>query len=96
VVEPNESTIDNATICSYISIVSNIERILDTIHKGGILTLRDAEAVLKHWGYVRYSGKGSHQNWKHPERPLILTIATHAKEVPRYITRALRKLMEDA
>ncbi len=74
--------------------MSDLDEILEKIRRGGVLKLKEVEQVLEVWGYIRRSGKGSHQNWKHPHLPKILTIATHGKEVPRYITRELRKLLE--
>lgn len=75
--------------------MSDLEKIFEKIRRGDILKLSEVEAVLKQLGYIYRPGKGNHQNWKHPQKPKILTIATHEKEVPRYITRALKKLMED-
>ena len=73
----------------------DIEAIQDKIRKGAVLKLKEAESILTHWGFEKRGGKGSHQNWKHPKEPVILTIAVHGKELPRYITRALRKYLED-
>lgn len=75
--------------------MSDLEEILEKIKRGDILKLKEVEKVLNTWGYIRKPGKGSHQNWKHPHLPKILTIATHGKEVPRYIARELRKLLEE-
>ncbi len=76
--------------------MSEIERICEKIRRGEVLKVKEVETILKHWGYIHRSGKGSHQNWKHPSQPKILTIAVHGKELPRYITRELKKLMEEA
>lgn len=75
--------------------MAGIEVIIEKIRRGSILTLKEVEIVLKAWGYIHRTGKGSHQNWKHPTLPKILTIATHTKEVPRYITRELKKILEE-
>ncbi|MBI4411370.1 MAG: type II toxin-antitoxin system HicA family toxin [Deltaproteobacteria bacterium] len=75
--------------------MADIKVILQKIQRGEILKVQEAEAILKHWGYLYRPGKGSHQNWKHPIKPKILTIAVHGKELPRYITRELKKLMEE-
>ena len=75
--------------------MSEIDRVCDKIRRGEILKVKEAETVLRHWGFVHRPGKGSHQNWKHPTKSKILTIAVHGKELPRYITRELKKLMED-
>jgi len=75
--------------------MSEIERIEERIRRGEVLKTKEVETILGHWGYIYRSGKGSHQNWKHPRKPMILTIAVHGKELPRYITRQLRKLMEE-
>jgi len=75
--------------------VSEIEKVKDKIQRGELLHLKEVEMILKYWGYHYRPGKGSHQNWKHPTKPKILTIAVHGKDVPRYITRQLKKLMEE-
>lgn len=75
--------------------MSALNKILDKIRRGEILKVKEAEAILKDRGYIYRPGKGSHQNWKHPTKPKILTIAVHGKELPRYITRELKKIMEE-
>ena len=75
--------------------MSEIEKICEKIKRGEVLKVNEVETILKHWGYIYRSGKGSHQNWKHPHKPKILTLAVHGKELPRYITRELKKLMEE-
>lgn len=75
--------------------MSEIERICEKIRRGEVLKVKEVETILKHWGFIYRPGKGSHQNWKHPSKPMILTIAIHGKESPRYITRQLKKLMEE-
>jgi predicted RNA binding protein YcfA (HicA-like mRNA interferase family) len=75
--------------------MSEVERVCDKIRKGEPLKLKEAEMILSHWGYIYRPGKGSHQNWKHPRKPKILTLAAHGKDLPRYITRQLKKLMEE-
>ena len=72
-----------------------IAKVIEKIRRGEPLKLSEAEMILKTWGYIYRPGKGSHQNWKHPSKPKILTIAVHGKELPRYITRILKKLMEE-
>lgn len=75
--------------------MSELERICKKIREGEILKIKEAESILTHWGFIEKPGKGSHRNWKHPHKPKILTLATHGKELPRYITRELRKIMEE-
>jgi predicted RNA binding protein YcfA (HicA-like mRNA interferase family) len=75
--------------------MSDVDKICEKIRRGEILKVQEVEMILKHWGYIYRPGKGSHQNWKHPTKPKIMTIAVHGKELPRYITRELKKLMEE-
>lgn len=75
--------------------MSEIERVCEKIRRGGVLKIKEAEAILRHWGFLERPGKGSHRNWKHPHKPKILTIAVHGKELPRYITRELKKILEE-
>lgn len=91
---PAGASVDFVTIFSYILKVSELEKIEEKIRKGEALKLKEAEAFLRNWGYIYRPGKGSHRNWKHPRKPKILTIAVHGKELPRYITRELKKLLE--
>lgn len=75
--------------------MDGVDKIVHKIAQGSILKLKEVETILKYWGYIYRPGKGSHQNWKHPSKPKILTIAVHGKELPRYITKELKKLMEE-
>lgn len=72
-----------------------IGKICDKIRRGNALKVTEAEKILEHWGFAHRPGKGSHQNWKHPRKSMILTLAVHGKELPRYITRELKKIMEE-
>lgn len=87
--------LDDVTIFSYKSEVTEIDRIGEKIRRGEILKVTEAETMLRHWKFIERPGKGSHRNWKHPGKPMILTIAVHGKELPRYITRELKKMLED-
>lgn len=87
--------LDDVTIFSYKREVTEIDRICERIRKGEILKVKEAESILRHWKFIKRPGKGSHRNWKHPNKPKILTIAVHGKELPRYITRELKKIMEE-
>lgn len=43
-------------------------------------------------GFTLRQGKGSHQNWKHPTIPLVITIAfKDGEDVPVYLEQQLRK-----
>lgn len=75
--------------------MGDVKKALQKIRTNGILSLKEVQLVLKYWGFIERPGKGSHQNWKHPSKPKILTIAVHGKEVPHYIGRELRKMIED-
>lgn len=90
-----KNSLESATIFSYTLKMPDIESICEKIRRGDSLKIKEAETILKHWGFIYRPGKGSHQNWKHPSKPKILTIAVHGKELPRYITRELKKIMED-
>jgi predicted RNA binding protein YcfA (HicA-like mRNA interferase family) len=52
--------------------------------------IRDYKAEIIQLGFVKRPGKGSHANWKHPELPLIITIAFRdGEDVPRYLEKLL-------
>ena len=52
--------------------------------------IRDYKSDLIALGFVRRPGKGSHQNWKHPELTLLITIAfKDGADVPRYLEKLL-------
>jgi predicted RNA binding protein YcfA (HicA-like mRNA interferase family) len=87
--------LDSVTVFSYILGVSDLETVLRKIQQGAVLKVQEVEMVLRHWGFVERPGKGSHRNWKHPRKPKILTVAVHGKDLPRYITRELKKLMQE-
>jgi predicted RNA binding protein YcfA (HicA-like mRNA interferase family) len=52
--------------------------------------IRDYKAEIIQLGFVKRPGKGSHVNWKHPELPLVITIAFRdGEDVPRYLEKLL-------
>jgi predicted RNA binding protein YcfA (HicA-like mRNA interferase family) len=52
--------------------------------------IRDYRSDLIELGFSQRKGKGSHQNWKHPKLPLIITIAFQdGDDVPRYLEKLL-------
>jgi predicted RNA binding protein YcfA (HicA-like mRNA interferase family) len=54
--------------------------------------IRDYRSDLIDLGFTKRTGKGSHQNWKHPKLPLIITIAFQdGDDVPRYLEKLLIK-----
>ncbi len=54
--------------------------------------IRDYRSDLIDLGFSKRKGKGSHQNWKHPKLPLIITIAFQdGEDVPRYLEKLLLK-----
>jgi len=45
---------------------------------------------------VQRRGKGSHQNWKHPQLILIITIAfKDGEDVPLYLEKLLQKALQE-
>jgi predicted RNA binding protein YcfA (HicA-like mRNA interferase family) len=54
--------------------------------------IRDYKAEIIQLGFTKRPGKGSHENWKHPELPLIITIAFRdGEDVPRYLEKLLNQ-----
>ncbi|MBW4690591.1 MAG: type II toxin-antitoxin system HicA family toxin [Lyngbya sp. HA4199-MV5] len=57
--------------------------------------IRDYKAEMTKLGFEQRRGKGSHQNWKHPKLPLIITIAfKDGEDVPLYLEKLLRKAIQ--
>jgi len=58
--------------------------------------IRDYKAELAALGFAAKAGKGSHQNWKHPQVRLVITIAFRdGEDVPRYLERLLQKAVQE-
>jgi predicted RNA binding protein YcfA (HicA-like mRNA interferase family) len=47
-------------------------------------------------GFVQRRGKGSHQNWKHPQLQLLITIAfQNGEDTPLYLERLLKQAIQE-
>jgi predicted RNA binding protein YcfA (HicA-like mRNA interferase family) len=58
--------------------------------------IREYKAELTQLNFTKRKGKGSHENWKHPDLPVIITIAFKGGEdVPRYLEKLLEKAKTD-
>jgi predicted RNA binding protein YcfA (HicA-like mRNA interferase family) len=56
--------------------------------------IREIKAILKEAGFVSRSGKGSHENWKHPKLPLVITLARKdGADAPRYLEQKVEKAL---
>lgn len=57
--------------------------------------IRAYKAEIASLGFEQKRGKGSHQNWKHPKLPLIITIAfKDGDDVPLYLEKLLQKAIQ--
>jgi predicted RNA binding protein YcfA (HicA-like mRNA interferase family) len=57
------------------------------------VTLADVETVLREAGFLFDGGKGSHRVYRRPDgRKQVL--AAHGKEIPSYIVRQVRALLD--
>lgn len=56
------------------------------------LQKRELDTLLSRLGFIKRSGKGSHERW-HREGHAF-TVATHNKEVPKYILRQIRDYLK--
>ena len=56
----------------------------------------DYKSEIVKLGFVQRRGKGSHQNWKHPQLRLIITIAfKDGEDVPLYLEKLLQKALQE-
>lgn len=57
--------------------------------------IREYKAELIELGFVQRRGKGSHQNWKHPQLQLLITIAFRdGQDTPLYLEKLLKKAIQ--
>jgi predicted RNA binding protein YcfA (HicA-like mRNA interferase family) len=58
--------------------------------------IRDYKAELIKLGFVQRRGKGSHQNWKHPQLQLLITIVfKDGEDTPLYLEKLLTRAIEE-
>jgi len=58
--------------------------------------IRDYKAELIRLGFVQRRGKGSHQNWKHSQLQLLITIAfKDGEDTPLYLEKLLKQAIEE-
>ena len=43
--------------------------------------------VLKDYGFIRRSGKGSHRVYQHPDESMPIVVVAHGAHVPTYIVK---------
>jgi predicted RNA binding protein YcfA (HicA-like mRNA interferase family) len=56
----------------------------------------DYKAELIRLGFVQRRGKGSHQNWKHPQLQLLITIAfKDGEDTPLYLEKLLKQAIQE-
>ncbi|WP_377479192.1 MAG: type II toxin-antitoxin system HicA family toxin [Microcoleus anatoxicus] len=58
--------------------------------------IRDYKAELIALGFAQRRGKGSHQNWKHPQLQLLITIAfKDGEDTPLYLDKLLKQAIQE-
>ncbi|MCW6051320.1 type II toxin-antitoxin system HicA family toxin [Lyngbya sp. CCAP 1446/10] len=58
--------------------------------------IRDYKAALIRLGFVQRRGKGSHQNWKHSQLQLLITIAfKDGEDTPLYLEKLLKQAIQE-
>ncbi len=58
--------------------------------------IRDYKAELIKLGFVQRRGKGSHENWKHPQLQLLITIAfKDGEDTPLYLEKLLKQAIQE-
>lgn len=58
--------------------------------------IRDYKTELIRLGFMQRGGKGSHQNWKHPQLQLLITIAfKDGEDTPLYLEKLLKKAIQE-
>ncbi|MCU0545121.1 MAG: type II toxin-antitoxin system HicA family toxin [Oscillatoriaceae cyanobacterium Prado104] len=58
--------------------------------------IRDYKTELIRLGFVQRRGKGSHQNWKHPQLQLLITIAfKDGEDTPLYLEKLLKQAIQE-
>ena len=58
--------------------------------------IRDYKAELIRLGFVQRRGKGSHQNWKHSQLQLLITIAfKDGEDTPLYLDKLLKQAIQE-
>ena len=57
---------------------------------------RDYKTELIKLGFVQRRGKGSHENWKHPQLQLLITIAfKDGEDTPFYLEKLLKQAIQE-
>ncbi len=57
--------------------------------------VRDFKNELISLGFAQRGGKGSHKNWRHPQLPLLITIAfKDGDDTPLYLEKLLKKAIQ--
>ena len=58
--------------------------------------IRDYKAELIRLGFVQRRGKGSHQNWKHSQLQLLITIAfKDGEDTPLCLEKLLKQAIQE-
>ena len=58
--------------------------------------IRAYKAELMKLGFVQRRGKGSHENWKHPQLQLLITIAfKDGEDTPLYLEKLLKQAIQE-
>lgn len=58
--------------------------------------IRDYKTELIRLGFMQRRGKGSHQNWKHPQLQLLITIAfKDGEDTPLYLEKLLKQAIQE-
>jgi len=58
--------------------------------------IREYKAELIALGFAQRRGKGSHQNWKHPQLQLLITIAfKNGEDTPLYLEKLLKQAIQE-
>ncbi|NER36000.1 MAG: type II toxin-antitoxin system HicA family toxin [Oscillatoria sp. SIO1A7] len=58
--------------------------------------IRAYKAELIKLGFVQRRGKGRHENWKHPQLQLLITIAfKDGEDTPLYLEKLLKQAIQE-
>ncbi|OCR01346.1 hypothetical protein BCD67_23105 [Oscillatoriales cyanobacterium USR001] len=58
--------------------------------------IREYKAELIRLGFGQRRGKGSHQNWKHPQLQQLITIAfKDGEDTPLYLEKLLKQAIQE-
>jgi predicted RNA binding protein YcfA (HicA-like mRNA interferase family) len=71
--------------------VSKKEKLIQKLGRGSI-SASDARLLLKHFGFQLIHTRGSHEFYKNNSND-IFVLATHSKEIKKYLIRDLQKLL---